>query len=94
MKFFIKEFGAKFQSDQDQIRAYFKATEGKAKKLILERINPQYPMCFTSADEVLKALDASFHDFNKRANASLTVAVPRVCCCYNINLPTRFGHLR
>ena len=70
IKFFLKEFAGNFRDGQSQICIYFKATEGKAKKLILKRINPQHPMCFTTADDVLKALDASFYNFNKRANAS------------------------
>jgi hypothetical protein len=70
MKYFIEEFAGNFQTDQEQVRAYFKATEGKAKKLITDRLDPEHPMALKTATEVLQALDNSFCDFNERADAT------------------------
>lgn len=64
MKLFIEEYYGNFTTGTEQIKAYFKCAAGEAKTIILQRMDPEFGGDFSSAKDVLKALDERFFDHN------------------------------
>ena len=64
MKLFFEEFSGNFRQGQAQVRAYFKCTGGEAKTIILQHMDPDFGGVFDGAEDVLKALDQRFFDYN------------------------------
>ncbi|KAI0993831.1 hypothetical protein K3495_g14353 [Podosphaera aphanis] len=74
MQIFLEDYRAHFYTNRLQVQAYYKATEGRAKKVLLPLMNENHPQHVATAKEVLKALDEEFFDWNKLEDAKSNYA--------------------
>ncbi|TQS34303.1 hypothetical protein Golomagni_05318 [Golovinomyces magnicellulatus] len=74
MQIFLEDYKIHFYTNQLQVQAYYKATEGRAKKFLLPLMNENNPQDVATAKEVLKALDEEFFDWNKLEDAKANYA--------------------
>jgi hypothetical protein len=60
MQIFLEDYKAHFYTNRLQVQAYYKATEGRAKKVLLPLMDENHPQHVATAKEVLKAEKCCF----------------------------------